>query len=340
MRLRTKSILGAVHTKTQVVTSILTSILTITSFSTDGLAATAGGAKSKAIGMITASGHFILDRSEVWGNATLFDGAKIETNAASSEAALRNGVRIQLASASSATVAENRLTLTKGTGQVAAQESYEVSAGGLTIRPAGGASRLRVSWIADGGVEVTALSGTARVANRNGLVLASIPSGRRMNFAMQAAAGSVTRTGCLLSKDGRFLLQDENTLEVLEVRGNDLATQVGNRVTITGSASAIRPALAIATGILNANTVTLRQTGGCLSVAATLDAQTEPTNAAATPNEPAANQPAVAPAQGPPAAAPKTGMSTGAKVAIVAVIAGGGAGAAIALAGKKKSTSP
>ena len=59
-----------------------------------------------------------------------------------------------------------------------------------------------------------------------------------------AAAGVVTRTGCLLSKDGRFLLQDQNTQEVLEIRGDNLATKVGNRVTITGAVSALRPALA------------------------------------------------------------------------------------------------
>ncbi len=94
--------------------------------------------------------------------------------------------------------------------------------------------------------------------------------------------------------------------------------------------------LPIACGMLNASTVTLQETGGCLSVAAALDAQTEPTNAAAgtTPNQPAA---ASAKA---PVSTPKTGMSTGAKVAMVAVIGGGGAGAAIALAGKKSSTSP
>jgi hypothetical protein len=325
-----------VHTKAQAITSILSSVLTFTYMSADGFAATPGVANAPVIGMVTANGHFILDRSEVWGNATLFDGGKIETGFASSDAALRNGVRIQLASASSATVGESQLTLTKGVGQVAAREDYEVTAGGLAIRSATGMSRVRVAWLAGGAVEVTALSGTARVANRTGLVLASIPMGRRMDFAMQAAAGVVTRTGCLLSKDGRFLQQDQNTLEVLEIRGNDLAAQVGNRVTITGIASALRPALAAASGILNVTTVTLQETGGCLSVAVALDAQTEPTNTAAgTPP----NQPAVAPAKA-PVSAPKTGMSTGAKVAIVAVVAGGGAGAAIALAGKKKSTSP
>ncbi len=297
------------------------------------------------IGVVTASGHFILDRSEVWGNATLFDGGKIETGAASSGAALRNGVKIQLASASSATVGEKQLTLTKGTGQVSAKEDYQVTAGGLAVRSAAGASRVRVAWLADGAVEVTALSGAARVANRAGLVLASIPAGRRMDFAMQAASGVVTRTGCLLYKDGRFLLQDQNTQEVLEIRGDDLAAQVGNRVTITGATSALRPALAIAGGLVNASRVTLQATGGCLSVAAALDAQTEiitPVTATAP------TQPTVAPAKGAAGGAAKaastvatvaTGMSIGAKVAIVAVVAGGGAGAAIAVAGKKSSTS-
>ena len=299
-------------------------------------AATLATTKAPAIGMVTASGHFRLDRSEVWGNATLFDGARIDTGAASSEAALRNGVKIQLGSASSASVNENRLTLTKGVGQIAAPESYEVSAGDLSVRSAAGNSRVRVAFISGGNVEVTALSGAARVANRTGLVLAAVPAGRQMTFAMQAAAaGVVTRTGCLLSKDGRFLIQDQNTQEVVEVRGDNLATNVGNRVAATGTVSALRPAIAIATSILNANAVVLQQTGGCLSVAAALDAQTEPTNAAITPS-----QPATAPGQAPAPTATKTGMSTGAKVAIVAAVAGGGAGAAIALSGKKSSTSP
>ncbi len=282
----------------------------------------------------------MLDRSEVWGNATLFDGAHIDTNAASSQATLRSGVKIQLGSASSARVNENHLTLTKGVGQIAAPESYEVSAGDLSIRSALGNSRVRVAFISGGNLEVTALSGAARVANRAGLLLASVPAGRQMTFAMQAAAaGAITRTGCLLFKDGRFLMQDQNTQEIVEVRGDNLAMNLGNRVAATGTVSALRPTLAIATGILNANAVVLQQTGGCLSVAAALDAQTEPPNAAATPSQPAA-APGQAAAGATAATVAVAGLSIGAKVAIVAVVAGGGAGAAIALAGKKSSTSP
>ena len=102
------------------------------------LLAASAFAASRPIGIITASGHFTLDRSQVWGNATLFTGEKVETDAASSQATLRNGVTIQLASASSASVSENRLTLWKGVGQVAAPESYEIEAGGLVIRSSSG----------------------------------------------------------------------------------------------------------------------------------------------------------------------------------------------------------
>jgi hypothetical protein len=37
-----------------------------------------------AIGIVTASGHFSVEGSQVWGNATLFEGATVETSSASS----------------------------------------------------------------------------------------------------------------------------------------------------------------------------------------------------------------------------------------------------------------
>jgi hypothetical protein len=74
--------------------------------------------------------------------------------------------------------------------------------------------------------------------------------------------------------------------------------------------------------------MTPKSTGGCLSVANNLGAQTE------APNAPAETAAQTAKTGG--------GMSTGAKVAIIVAIAGGGAGAAIAVASssKKSSTSP
>ncbi len=286
-------------------------------------------AGSPAIGIVTASGSFTLENSRVWGNSTLFDGSTVETSQASSSLALRNGVKLELGAASKAKIFEHRTILEKGVGLIAG--SYEIDAAGLKINSAG--ARLRVV-MADR-VEVAAVSGLARVSTGAGLLLASIPAGRSMSFSMQAGAtGAVTRTGCLVYKDGHYLLQDENTQEVSELSGGeavmrDLRTNTGNRVQISGGTVAAKPAVAAATVSINVLNITVKSQGGCLSVASALDARTDvPADAGTSP----ANAAQTAPKSG--------GMSTGAKVAIVAAIAGGGAGAALALAGKKSSSSP
>lgn len=284
-------------------------------------------AGSPAIGIVTASGHFTLENSVVWGNSTLFDGSTVETGQASSSLALRNGAKLELGASSKARIFADRATLERGVGVMAG--TYEIDAAGLKISGA----RLRVA-VSDR-VEVAAVSGTARVSTSTGLLLASIPAGRSMNFSMQAGStGAVTRSGCLLYKDGHFILQDEYTLEVSELSGGDavmrdLRTNTGNRVQINGGTTSAKPAVAAATISINVLLVTTKSTGGCLSVAATLDAQTE--------------APPSAGSSGGAAQVPKPsggGMSTGAKIAIAAAVIGGGAGAALALAGHKSSTSP
>jgi hypothetical protein len=288
-------------------------------------------AGTPAIGIVTASGHVTVERSEVWGNSTLFDGATVETQSSSSDLALSNGVRLQLGASSRAQIWKNRVALERGTGQVTAPASYEFDAAGLKIRAANETSRLRVT-IGDR-VEVVAFTGVARVTNGAGLLLASIPAGRAMSFSQQAGGtGSITRTGCLLYKDGHNILQDENTQEVVELNGldavaRDLRANTGNRVEITGTAGATKPAVSVATLLMNVGAVSVKSQGGCLSAAAALNAQTE---------VPAAGQTPAAVSTG----GGGGGMSTGAKIAIVAAIAGAGAGAAIALAGHKSSTSP
>jgi hypothetical protein len=211
----------------------------------------------------------------------------------------------------------------KGIGQVFAPESFEVNAANLRIHTSG---RLRVNMT--DGIEVASLMGNTRVSSASGILLAAIPAGRSMSFSPQSANGTVTRTGCLLFKENHFILQDENTQEVVEVTGQNFAPQLGNRVEISGAASSTKPVVTIATMLVNVASMTLKSTGGCLSAASMLNAQTEVPIAATNPAQPAAE------------VAKGGGMSTGAKVGIIVAIAGGGAAAAIVLAGKKGSTSP
>lgn len=307
-----------------------------------GLAGTVGlSAAPPAIGIITASGHFTLDRSEVWGNATLFDGEKVETTDASSEIALHNGVRLQLGGASKADVSEHRLILFKGVGQLSAKGPYEVDAGSFRVRPAGTESRVNVAYAADGSIEVAALRGEARVTLSGGTLLASLASGQTRRFALQNAAGRmVVHKGCLVSKEGRYELQDQDTEEVVEITAPaaTLSAAVGNRVNATGTASDARPSITPATSVMNASAITIDQRGGCLSVAAGLNASTEP--AAGAPPASAGTPSAPGAPSSPPPPSGGGGLSTGAKIGIAAAVVGGGAGAAIALAGHKSSTSP
>ena len=286
-------------------------------------------AATPSIGIVTASGHFTLQGSEVWGNATLFDGASLQTTDASTELALHNGAKVQLGAKSRARIYADHLLLESGVGQVTAAAPFEVDAAGFKIR---GDGRVRVGLTQQ--VEIAALAGTARVATGKDVLLAAIPSGRSMNFAFQAAqSATLTRAGCLLYKDNRFILQDDATQEVVELNGQDLAMNVGNRVEVTGTASTTRPSVTIATSVMNVTAVSPRSQGGCLVVASSLDARTD------VPRTGPAGTTGQAPAPRP--AGGGGGLSTGAKAAIIIAIAGGGgAGAAIALSGSKKSTSP
>lgn len=288
-----------------------------------------------AIGIVTATGHFNVGGSEVWGNATLFDGTVVLTTAASTELALPNGVKVQLGAGSKARVYADRLALDAGVGQVAQAAPFEMDAAGLKIRGAG----VRVGLgQPDKTVEIAALTGVAKVFGKGEVLLASIPAGRHMNLAFQAAeSGTLTRSGCLLYKDSHFIVQDDNTQEVVELAGNaqDFSKNLGNRVEIKGTASAAKPVVSPATSVLTVASVSPKSQGGCLVVASSLSAQTQLPTAAAPATAGGPSTPA-------PASGGGGGLSTGAKTAIVIAIAGGagGAAAAVLLTQNKKSTSP
>ena len=95
------------------------------------------------------------------------------------------------------------------------------------------------------------------------------------SFSVQAQSGAVTRTGCLLFKDNRFILQDQSTQEVAELRGPELASHTGDRVAIRGLASKAKAAVSIATMVIHVSAVSPVAPGGCLSVAAVLEASSE-----------------------------------------------------------------
>ncbi|MEP6961634.1 MAG: hypothetical protein ABI995_06130, partial [Acidobacteriota bacterium] len=182
-------------------------------------------------------------------------------------------------------------------------------------------------------IEVASFSGNARVSGTAGNLLASVAAGRSMTFAMQQA---VTRTGCLVFKNNGFILQVDDSPEVLQLNGRGLAANVGNRVEVGGNRSTKAATIAPATAILDVTSVAQRSTGGCISSAATLNGQT---SVPPDYKEAAVLAGAAAGAAAAGTVAAAGGLSTAATVGIVAAVAGGGAGAALAVSGSKKSTS-
>ncbi len=295
------------------------------------LAALVSQAAPASIGMAVANGYVTVDHAKVWGNVTLFEGTAVETGANSSVLSLTGGVRLQLAAGSRVAVWDDHAVLEQGAGQLLVPRAYQIETLGFRVSAPQGSS-LTFGLTPDRSLKVASLAGTVMVRDAKGIATAIRPGSSRV-FAMQQ---ETEVSGCLLVKDGRFIIQDDTTTAVSELSGPDLRANVGNRVSISGTVTGAAPNVTLATQVINVTNVAPVSPGGCLTIAAGLDASITPPaqNAAATP---AGAKPA-APTAPRPAS---SGMSAGAKTAIVLAIAGGGgAGAALALSGKKKSTSP
>ena len=195
-------------------------------------------AAGTAIGMAVANGSFQVDHSRVWGNTTLFDGSIIQTASVPSQLQLNGGVQMRLASDTRVTVYQRRLVLEAGYGQLESGADFEVEARSLRITPATRQTVARIRLEGDRKVVVAALSGSVRVRNSFGLLVANVEEGKSLDFEPQpAGAAAPTRvSGCLLSKSGKVVLVEQTTNVILELQGPGIEKEVGNHVEVSGVA--------------------------------------------------------------------------------------------------------
>ena len=281
---------------------------------------------AQSIGVAVATGSFNVDNAEVYGNTTLFDGSMVRTGASSSRLQLSNGTRVDLGADSRARVFEKRATLEQGQGDVESS-SYSMEARTLRISPAGGKSIARVKLEGEKQVLVAAVKGRVRVLNEAGLVVANMQAGGTLLFTPQAAqAGTFQMSGCLVeTRDGKFLLVDPN--QTVELRGDGLASEINNQVEVSGTAFRSATPTPPAAQVVQVENLKRVSEGGCDESIAKLEQ--------AGVKVLKAGQSAVAKV----AEKGKSGSHAGI-YAGVAVAVAGGIGAAVALGGKKKSTSP
>lgn len=285
-------------------------------------------AAGSAIGMAMTSGNLQLNHSRVWGNTTLFDGSLVETARAASQIQLNNGVWMKLAAETRATVFQRKLVLEAGQGEMSPARGFEVEARSLHITAGSSDALARVRVDNGNRVMVAALRGSLRVSNSVGMVVARIDPGDALNFEAQSAGATAAThaTGCLLSKSGSFILVDRTTNAVLELNGNEFASQVGNRVEIVGRAETSKPKIADASQVVTVLETKLVAKGGCSSVAKKAGASTAVAAGAAGA---AAGGAAAGGAAAGAAAAGAAGAAAGIGAGTVAVIGGVAAAASV-----------
>jgi hypothetical protein len=202
-----------------------------------GLNLSLAQAASPAIGTATTRGTFRVDNSTVTGNATLEEGAVVETALASSSLELSNGARLILFSASRGKLFGDHMVLERGESRLERGAAYRLEALGLIIKPETGSTSGRIALTGGGRVRVAALTGSFRVLNARGMLVANLGTGSSLDFEPQVSSSSGLSqvTGTLQKKNGHFLLTDEITNVTVEVAGPSLEKETGNRVELTGS---------------------------------------------------------------------------------------------------------
>jgi len=138
-------------------------------------------AASPAIGVASAVGTFMVNSSEVEGNANLFDGSRIRTDKASSKVYLMSGAALVLGINSAGTIYRDHFTLNQGATKVDNLTGYSIRAERYDIRQ-GKPSSQAVVRIDQGTVEIAALAGSLNIFDEKGALLTRIGAGTASAF--------------------------------------------------------------------------------------------------------------------------------------------------------------
>jgi len=238
------------------------------------LALGVAGAAPPVIGTVTASGSFRLNGDTVVANGTLTEAAVIENGPGNLSVRLSSGARLSLGANSRGTMYSDHILLERGEALLQRGFGFDVEALGLSIRPAGEVSTGRIGMLGTKGVRVAALTGSFRVTNARGILVANVAAGSALAFEPQApVAASVTHiTGTLTRQDGHYLLTDLVTHVKVDITGQGLSAHVGHVVQVIGTLNASATPAAGASEVIIAaqvQTVAVGSAGGGAAAAGT-----------------------------------------------------------------------
>ena len=149
-------------------------------------------AASSTIGIATAKGSFRVDNSYVAGNATLFEGAAVETDRSTGELNLSKA-KLVMATETRGHVFQDRLILDRGKVQWGGS-TYRTVAGEFQIVGVDSASKAMVVRKGDV-VQVASLNGTVNVLSATGEMLMVVGAGSAFDFTPEPQGATPGDTG-------------------------------------------------------------------------------------------------------------------------------------------------
>jgi hypothetical protein len=228
-------------------------------------AALGAPAANTSLGFLTTDGSFQLDQSKIWGTATLFEGSVVETKVAHCRVHLSNGSEIDIAADSRARFFQGRAVVEKGAVELKASAGYTVEARGFRIAAEDAGTVAAVRFDGTSGVAASAAKGRILVASADGKALADVPTGKAVTLTPEIGVntGLTKLSGCIQSSKSLFVLTDQASNITFVIQGKDVATQAGNRVSVTGTATKSASAVKGVPQVIEVSEITVAEKGAC-----------------------------------------------------------------------------
>src|SRR5579862_3215411 len=205
--------------------------------------AVASDISNPAIGLVVSSGDFQIDGFRARGNGSLLSGTTVDDLKSPTHVSLTNRTRFDLAPEAQGQIFSDRLVLKKGMTQVWPADGFAVVANGLRMDSVAALSNFRVWRLDEMTISVTSVSGMAAAQTAAGTPVAQIPEGQTREVSVVS--------GCLGEVKSHYLVRDQTTKVVVEVKGPDVAGHMNRRVQITGVVDAVTPPVGGATLLIH-----------------------------------------------------------------------------------------
>jgi len=212
-------------------------------------------AEPRYIGTASCNGTCWVDSAGVSNHATIFENSTIETEGAPARLQITGEVRIILDARTRARVYRDHLTLEKGRVQLDSGKDYRIEVRTIRVLLGKPGARAVVTAGVSGEVEVAALGAVVHVANAEGVDVANVAAGHAVDLRLGQTSEVSVLTGCVVKEGGSYTLRDEVSAVTVELRGQEVASQVGQIVQVTGAIVPAQRALAPADQVMQARDV-------------------------------------------------------------------------------------